>query len=588
VNIGLRLWSLFRPYQGWLVAGFVFACVAMMANIALLALAGWFITAMAVAGLQGGALNYVLPAAAIRSCALLRTGGRYLERLVIHEATLRQLAGLRVWFYHCLEPLVPAVVQELHSGDLLSRLRSDIDALDTFYARIIVPTLTALVTTICIILFTAWYEPRLALALLLWLSIAGIGLPWLVHRLSVRAGPRLITLETTLRQSIVDGIQGLPELIVYDAADRHAEQLYQLTNHWLHEQRTMRHLNSLAHSGLLVLASLALWSSIWLGLPLLHQGTLAPAQLVMLTMLALASFEAVMPLPGAFQQLETMLTAARRIFSIADMTPAVIEPAPTQPPPQPQNQHLRFRNVNFYYPKATQPTLIDINLELAPGRRVALVGPSGSGKTTLLHLVLKFWAHQQGDISYGGVSLADWPSDDWRQNVTLVSQHTDLFAATIRDNLLVARPNASQAELETACRLARLHDVIQALPDQYETWVGETGVRLSGGQARRLAIARALLKQAPLLLLDEPTEGLDAATERELMAALEPLMAERAVLLVTHRPIALAAMDEILVLEAGRIRERGTHRDLLTQELYPRLLGFTEQHPAAADHALRG
>ncbi|MBK1650004.1 thiol reductant ABC exporter subunit CydC [Rhabdochromatium marinum] len=573
----LRLWQLFKPYRHWIGAGYLIAFITLLANVTLLAISGWFITAMAVAGVGGVAMNYFTPATLIRASAVARTGGRYLERLVSHEATLRQLSGLRLWFYSHLEPLAPARLQEFHSGDLLSRIRADIDALDNFYVRVLIPVLVAISATLGFFVFTAVYDLRLALSLLLLLLLAGVALPTASRHLGRTPGRQLVETEAQLRQTVIDGTQGLSELLVFGAADTHARRLDALSAELIDAQDRMSRLAGLAQGGVGLCANLALWLAIWLGLPLLQQGTLAPPQLAMLALLALASFEAVAPLPLAFQQLESTLTAARRLFEIVDTTPAA--PEPTGPARHPQHFDLSVRELHFRYPQAERDALSDFSFELPAGKRLAIVGPTGSGKTTLFSLLLRFWLPDSGRIELGGVPLNELQGEELRRHLALMSQHTHLFNTSIRDNLRLAAPEASEATLQDACRTAQIHDFIAALPEGYDTWVGETGVRLSGGQARRIAIARALLKDAPILLLDEPTEGLDGPTEQALMQAIDQIMIGRSTLLITHRPIALARMDEILVLDQGRIAERGSHQELLNGSLYPRLLGFNADTP---------
>lgn len=587
----VRLWHLFRPYRGWMLGGFLVALITLLANVTLMAISGWFITAMAVAGAAGVAMNYFAPAAIIRASAIGRTAGRYFERLITHEATLRQLAGLRVWFYRHLEPLAPARLMEYHSADLLTRIRADIDALDNLYVRVLVPVLVAITAGIGFFLFTALFDLGLALLLLTTLLIAGVVLPWLGHRLGKRPGRRIVEIQAELRQVGIDGTQGLSELLVYGAADSHAQRLDGLSRALVAEQARMSQLTGIAQAATGLTANLTLWGMLWIGIPLVHDGNLAPPHLAMLALFSLATFEAVAPLPMAFQQLESTLTAARRLFAIVDTEPAV--PEPPGPAPRPTDNGLVIERLRFRYPSqgsskangdvalASQPsasherlTLDGIDLALPPGRRVAIVGATGSGKTTLFNLLLRFWSPESGSIRLGGVPLERFPGEDLRGRIALVSQHTHLFDASIRENLLIAAPDAPQGRLEQACETAQIHDFIAALPEGYETWVGETGVRLSGGQARRIAIARALLRDAPILLLDEPTEGLDAVTERALMDAVQRLMVGRTVLMITHRPVALAEMDEILVLDQGRVLERGTHAELLKAPLYPRLLGL--------------
>jgi ATP-binding cassette subfamily C protein CydC len=569
-----RLWDLFTPYRGWMALGTLAALATLLANVMLLAVSGWFITAMALAGAAGVAMNYFTPAAMIRAGAIVRTGGRYLERLVSHEATLRQLAGLRVWFYGHLEPLAPARLMQYHSADLLSRIRSDIDALDHFYVRVLTPVIVALVATVAFVAFAAWYHPALGLLLLAMLLLGGVAMPWLSRRLGREPGRRLVETEASLRQAAIDGTQGLSELLVYGAAERHARRLDALTRDLIVQQDRMSRISGIGQGAVGLSANLALWGTLWLGIPLVQQGQIAPPELAMLALFALAGFEAVAPLPLAFQQLEATLTAARRLFAIVDAKPAVSEP--TGPSPQPQKFDLEVRDLRFAYPGADRPALDGLDLDLPAGHRVAIVGATGSGKSTLFNLLLRFWEPDAGSIRLGGEPLAAFHGEDVRRHIALVSQQTHLFDASIRENLLLADPDAPQGKIDEACRTAQIHDFIAGLPDGYDTWVGETGVRVSGGQARRIAIARALLKDAPILLLDEPTEGLDAATERALMDALHQLMRGRSVLMITHRPVALAEMDQILVLDGGRIRERGTHAELLAAERYPRLLGLDD------------
>jgi ATP-binding cassette subfamily C protein CydC len=360
--------------------------------------------------------------------------------------------------------------------------------------------------------------------------------------------------------------------LVYGAAEQQARRLDALSRDLVAEQDRMSRITGLSTGALGLSANLALWGTLWLGIPLVADGSLAPPRLAMLALFALGAFEAVAPLPNAFQQLGQTLTAARRLFALVDAEPAVREPA--GPSPMPADNGLVIRDLRFTYPGADRPALDGLDLDLPAGRRVAIVGATGSGKSTLLNLLLRFWAPDGGTIQLGGEPLDAFRGEDLRNRIALVSQHTHLFDATIRENLLLADPDASEGRLEQACATAQIDAFIRDLPQGYDTWVGETGVRVSGGQARRIAIARALLKDAPILLLDEPTEGLDAPTERALMDAVHRLMEGRTVLLITHRPVALAEMDEVLVLDQGRVVERGTHRALLGGEVYPRLLGL--------------
>lgn len=565
-----RVLRLFAPYRGWMLLGLGASLVTLLAHVALMAISGWFIAAMAAAGAAGATLNYFAPAALIRGSAIARTLGRYAERLVTHEATLRLLAHLRVWLYARLEPLAPGRLQGIHSGDLLSRLGADIDTLETLYIRTLVPLLTALTGTALLAAFLSRYDGALAVVLLACLGAGGLLVPLWSRRAGAAPGRRLVETEAALRTAAVDGLQGLAELLVYGAADRQAARLARLSADLAAERLRLAGSAGAAQGAMVLCAGLGLWGVLWHGIPLVREGRIAPPELAMLALFALAAVETVAPLPQAVQQLGAALAAARRIFAIVDMPPAVIEPVGASP--QPRGFDLTLRDIRFAYPGAERPALDGIDLDLPAGRRVALVGPSGSGKSTVLHLLLRFWSPDSGEIRLGGRALADYSGTTVRQYLALVSQHTHLFNATIRDNLLLARPQASRADIESACRAAQIDAFIATLPEGYDTWVGETGVQLSGGEARRIAVARAILKDTPILLLDEPTEGLDAPAEQALLQAVGPLMAGRSVLLVTHRPVGLEAMDEILVLDAGRVTARGTYAELIACERLPRLL----------------
>jgi ATP-binding cassette, subfamily C, bacterial CydC len=550
-----RLWQLFKPYRTWMLVGTLAAILTLLANVTLMAAAGWFLTAMATAGAAGVAMNYFTPAAMIRGSAMIRTAGRYGERLVNHEATFRLIASLRVWFYRHLEPLAPARLQQYHSGDLLSRIRADIDALDNLYVRVLVPVAVANVSILLFTVFLLFYHPLLALSGLTFLVLAGVGLPIWSQARGLAPGRRIAEDEGALRAAVIDGVQGMAELTLYGAAERQAQRIDGLSRRLIADQTRLSSDHGLTQAAVGLCASLSLWVLLWIAIPLVDDGRLMPPQLAMLALFTLASFEAVAPLPHAFQLLGRILAAAHRLFAIVDTEPAVAEPG--TPSPRPERFDLEFADVSFTYPDAPRPALSGIRLQVPQGTRAAVIGATGSGKSTLFNLLLRFWAPDSGSIRIGGHDILDFHGDDLRRHIAVVSQHTHLFDATIRENLLLADPEASQEAIESACRVAQIHDFIAELPEGYDTWVGETGVRLSGGQGRRIAVARALLKDAPILLLDEPTEGLDAATERDLMRALDRLMAGRTVLLITHRPSGLDWVDQVLVLDQGRELARG-------------------------------
>ncbi len=561
MNDLLRLLRLFKPYRGWVALGIFLSFITLLANVGLMAVSGWFITAMALAGAAGVTMNYFTPSALIRLAAIVRTAGRYGERLVTHEATFRLLAELRVWFYQQLEPLAPARLEAYRSGDLLSRIRADIDKLDTVYLRLLVPVVVAALAALVFVIALLFYHPLLALVEASLLLVAGVFIPWLMNRLGHVTGQRIVAGKAQMRAALVNDLQGTGELLVYGAAESHASEITRLSHELAQQQRKMSGLQGISQGALGLCANLAMWAMMLVAIPLVSDGRLAPPELTMLALFALASFEAVMPLPLAFQTLGETLAALRRIFELVDMQPVVQEPE--QPLALPQTFDFAFKNVGFRYGEAAE-TLHNITLDFPAGSRVAIVGATGSGKSTLTNLLLRFREPASGALMLAGQPVQHYSGEALRQQIAVVSQQTHLFNATIRDNLLLAKQDATQDEIEAVCKLALIHDFIASQPEGYDTWAGETGVRLSGGQAKRVAIARALLKNTHVLILDEPTEGLDPETARQVMQNITQYVQNnsRSLLLITHRLHGLEQMDMIYVMDRGRIIESGNHESL--------------------------
>ncbi|WP_298220865.1 thiol reductant ABC exporter subunit CydC [Halothiobacillus sp.] len=555
------LYEISRPYLGWMLAGVLLASTVILANVALLSVSGWFITAMAISGLTGAVINYFTPAAAIRGLAILRTVGRYLERLITHEATFRLLAGLRQWFFERLEPLAPARLQYYQGGDLLSRIRADIDSLENAYLRIVTPTLAALLSTVLMILFLLWWSPAIALTNLIGLMIVGLILPWLALHLGMNSGKQIVEARAALRQRTSETVRGLAEITLYGDPQQRMDTIHEENSALILPQRQQNRIDA-GSTALTGLFSQLTWlSMIVIAIGLVQSGMLNGPELVMLAFFGMASFEAVAALPIAFRALGETRSAARRILDLVDAEPAVIEPI--NPAAAPQHFDIRFDGVCLTYPGNKQPALSDVTFHLKQGQKLAIRGASGSGKSSLTQLLLKFWAPDSGQITIGDTNLNDLSGDTVRALCAVVSQQVHLFNTTLAANLYLAKPDATEEELLNACRAAAILDDILALPDGFETEVGEAAARLSGGQIRRIGIARALLKDAPIVILDEPTEGLDAATEREVTHALERLLSGRTALIITHRPHLLTLADQIILMDAGRVSDTRRNTDVI-------------------------
>ena len=546
-----RLFGLMRPQRSWMLLGLALALLSSLSAIGLLAISGYFITSMALVGAGGAAINYYTPAALIRLFAILRTGGRYAERLVTHEATLRMLARLRVWLFGRLVPLAPAALGELRSAELFSRLRADVDALEHAYLGVLIPLLVAIVVMLLVVIASLFYLPMLSLPLLLFFLLGGAVLPGWALRQGKAPGAIVVDCNERLRALAADGLRGRAELALYGAEQAHTEHMAQVVERQHQAQRRLDRLQALGGAGVMLAAQLAAVCTLLFGLSALRGGLLSGPDLVMLALLVPAAFEAVAPLPEAWAQLGATLLSARRIFTLAD-TPVPV-PEPGQPSPSIERHDLSLRKVRLRY-AAQGPWVVDgVDLDLPQGRRIALVGASGAGKSSLVGALTRLYP-SNGSITLGGTPLNAWHGDDLRAQIAVVEQRPYLFDASLGDNLRLARPAATEAQLERAIEQAQLSDYVAGLPQGLRTWVGEDGIRVSGGEARRIAIARALLADPPILVLDEPTEGLDAGTVAQLYAALDAAMSGRSVLLITHRLGGLAHLvDEVATMRDGRI-----------------------------------
>jgi ATP-binding cassette subfamily C protein CydC len=506
----------------------------------------------------------------VRFFGIARGLFRYLERYVSHHLTFRLLARLRVWFYEALEPLAPARLMQYRSGDLLARTVADVETLQDFYLRVIAPPVVAVLVALLAAAVTGIFDARLAALLLAFLVLAGVGLPLLTRAMSRSAGRRSVKVRSELSSVLVDGVQGVADLLVSDGGERYLTRVQRLSRESGQLQARLARIGAMngALSGLLM--NLATVAVLAVAIPLVSSARMDGVFLAMLALAVMSSFEAVQPLPQAFQTLGASLESAQRLFEILDAGPAsmgtaasISLPSPVAPlVGGPTGIDLQVRDLRFSYASGQVPVLDGISFDLPQGGCLALVGPSGVGKSTLVNLLLRFWDYQAGQILLGGRELRQISDEDLRPLMAVVSQRTHLFNTTVRENLLLACPGASESRMVEAARQAQIHDFIESLPMGYDTSIGEQGLKLSGGQRQRLAIARAILRDAPLLILDEPTANLDALTERAIVSALENLMPGRTTLIITHRLAIVEAADEILVLRAGRIVERGNHPDL--------------------------
>ncbi|MGZ5077375.1 MAG: thiol reductant ABC exporter subunit CydC [Methylobacter sp.] len=546
--------KLFKPHVAWLAGGIILSLLTALASIALLTLSGWFISASAIAGLvvlDGNTLafNFMLPAAQIRALAISRTLGRYGERVITHEATFRVLASIRGWFFQQLIPLVPGRLSAMRGGDLLSRMTADIDALDALYLRLLAPAVVAAVGISSVTVFLAYYAPVISLTTGLMLIIAAVWVPWLFNRFGRAGAEEIVVLAANFRIRQVDMIQGLADLIANRAYGRFSAFLCQFSDLMIDIQRRNNRLSAISSAFTLLLSQITLLIALVLAAIALKDGQLSGPDSAVVVFCVIAAFELVTPLPQAMQMLGKTQKAARRIRQVTQMPPTITPPA--KPLALPECYDLQLNDVSFRYPDQQGRVLNNISLTIPQGAKVAIVGPSGSGKTTLLQLLMRYYDPEQGSVLLAGQAISQFDADELMTCFGVLSQRSQLFAATIKENLLIAKPDATAMELNAAIKAAGLENFIGHLPEGLETWVGESGVNVSGGEARRIALARLYLKNAPVLILDEPTEGLDSATERDVFTALAEFARDKTVIMVTHRQAGLGLADEVYSMEQG-------------------------------------
>ncbi|MEE9685491.1 cysteine/glutathione ABC transporter ATP-binding protein/permease CydC [Lelliottia amnigena] len=555
--------ALYKRHKWMLTLGVVLAILTLLASIGLLTLSGWFLSASAVAGFAGlYSFNYMLPAAGVRGTAIARTAGRYFERLVSHDATFRVLQHLRIFTFSKLLPLSPAGLARFRQGDLLNRVVADVDTLDHLYLRVISPLVGAFVVIVVVTLGLCMLDVPLALTLGGIMLLTLLMLPPLFYRAGKATGEKLTRLRGDYRQQLTSWLQGQAELTIFGASRRYRARMESTELSWHEAQRRQSELTALSQALMLLIGGFAVIAMLWMAAGGVGGNTQPGALIALFVFCALAAFEALAPVTGAFQHLGQVIASAVRITQIVEQTPEVQFKEGHSVVPD--SVAVQLTEVTFAYEGQTQNALDGINLTVRAGQHVAILGRTGCGKSTLLQLLTRAWDPRQGQILFNTTPLTDFNEQTLRKIVSVVPQRVHLFSATLRDNLLLASPTASDEALCAVLEQVGLHKLLE--DDGLNAWLGEGGRQLSGGELRRLAVARALLHDAPFMLLDEPTEGLDATTESQILDLLAQTMKNKTVLMVTHRLRGLANFDQIIVMDNGQIIEQGSHAELFAKQ----------------------
>jgi ATP-binding cassette, subfamily C, bacterial CydC len=512
-------------------------------GVALMATAGYLISRAAE---QPPILSLTTTIVVVRFLALARPLARYLERLASHDLALRALGRIRAAVYARIEPLAPAELDAFRRGDLVTRLVADVAALQGLYLRGLTPPLVALVVAFACVVAVALVLPAAALALAIGLALAGTVVPFAAFRLARHVGERQAAARGAMTSEIVELLRGAPEVVAFGREEDALARIRELDGRLTRLARRDAFVAGLADAASILVAGLTTVCVLALAVSAHDAGGLDRVLIATLALLAFSSFDVVGPLPAAARELSGTLASGKRVLDLAEREPAVRDPSPSAAPVGAAS--VSIEGVTARYTSDAGAVLEDFHLDLPPGRRVALVGPSGAGKTTVTNLLLRFLDPVAGRVAIDGRDVRELRQEDVRRTFALAGQDAHVFDSTIRENMKLAKPNATDEEVLGALGRARLRDWVDTLPDGIDTLVGEDGMRLSGGQRQRLVVARALLADAPVLVLDEPTAQLDPETAGALVADVLDAADGRSVLLITHRPEGLGLVDEIVSL----------------------------------------
>ena len=555
---------LFRFAKLPLILGLLLMILGLGSSMALLTVSGWFLAATAIAGL-GTLFNFFYPSASVRGLAIGRTVARYFEKLVTHDATFRILAKLRVQVFSKIIPLSPAVLNRYRNSDLLNRLVSDVDTLDSLYLRLLAPFFSAVFVITAMTIGLSFINVPLALGLGAFLLLLLIAIPTIFYRLGQQFGERLIQTRAAYRTQFLEFIQAQAELLLFNAEDRLKEKMVTIEKNWQADQDKEAKLSGFSTALVMFLNGLLVCGMLWFSSQAdFGDDEYRMAFIALFTFAALAAVEIIMPLGAAFLHIGQVIAAANRVTEIVEQKPLVEF-----------NDNAKFeekvnlisaKNLSFAYPEQEDPVLKNLTLDLHQGQKIAILGKTGSGKSTLLQLLVRNYDTNQGELLLAEKPISAYSENTLRNQMCFLTQRVHVFSDTLRQNLQFARlekiSDEKMTEVLNQVGLGKLLEQEQGL----NLWLGDGGRPLSGGEQRRLGLARILLNNAPILLLDEPTEGLDRETERGILRLILQHAENKTLIMVTHRLTAIEQFDKICVIDEGKLIEQGNYESLITKE----------------------
>ncbi len=566
-------------YAKWpLFAGIILMILGLASSVGLLTVSGWFLAATAIAG-AGSLFNFFYPSATVRGLAIGRTVARYVEKIVTHDATFRILAKLRVQVFRKIIPLSPAVLDRYRHSDLLNRLVADVDTLDNLYLRVIAPFITAIVMIGILTFSLSLFDGQLALIIGITLLALLLIIPTIFYQLGKKFGEDLTEERAQYRTQFVEFIQAQAELLLFNAGKHCRKNMAETEEKWQAFQQKEANLSGLSTALVMFANGMLLAVVLWIAAKTDFAVHLAPdnrfyqaSVIALFAFAALASFEILMPLGAAFLHIGQIVASAKRINELTEQQPLVVFDGdkvlslPTKAP------LLQIENVSFHYPSRKDFALQNIQLTFEQGKKIAILGKTGSGKSSLLQLLVRNYNPESGKILLGGAPIQDYTQDSLRATFCFLTQRVHVFSDTLRNNLQIASQTEISDEKMQAVLLKVGLDKLVAQEEGLDIWLGEGGRPLSGGEQRRLGLARILLNDAPILLLDEPTEGLDRETERHILSLVFEHCQDKTLIMVTHRLTDIEQFDQICVMDNAKVMECGSFDELYQQSGYFRQL----------------
>ncbi|MEE3609005.1 heme ABC transporter ATP-binding protein/permease CydC [Avibacterium paragallinarum] len=556
---------LFKHAKFVLFLGLLLMITGLAASIGLLTVSGWFLAATALAG-AGSLFNFFYPSATVRGLAIGRTVARYFEKIVTHDATFRILAKLRVQVFKKIIPLSPAVLNRYRNSDLLNRLVADVDTLDSLYLRLLAPFSSAVVVIGFLTLGLSLFNLTLGLSFGGILLVLVCVIPTLFYHLGKKFGHQLTHARAAYRTQFVEFIQSQAELLLFNAEQPLKDKLDATEQQWQQLQQKEANLSGFSTALMILANGLLLVFTLWFAADAdFGNDQYSPAIIALFALAALAAFEILMPLGAAFLHIGQVMASAQRITDITDQAP-LVQFHGEKTLEKSTALSIKLQDLFFTYPERQDIALEKINLDIPQGRKIAILGKTGSGKSTLLQLLVRNYDPAQGKIFLADQPIESYTEPSLREQICFLTQRIHIFSDTLRNNLQLANQQVIQdeamIEVLSQVGLGKLLNQEEGL----DLWLGDGGRPLSGGEQRRLGLARVLLNQAPILLLDEPTEGLDRETERQMLQLILNHSKDKTLMMVTHRLTAIEQFDCLCVIDEGKLIERGDYQTLITKE----------------------